>query len=617
MKKIIYAFLCTFYSLNLSSQTFKEILSFHENGEPKEVTYKNDDLKIVKTQEFDPDGNHISEYNFDPSTGKRDGEFFNSGNKGFYKKGLLNCKNCSIVFDEYSDTNFKGDFTNGRPSGKITVYQVTQDQDLRYDQNTSYLLSMEYGERVNYSRYVNTGSYTIKEMMVLFYNEKGNLDGSFQINERTKLFFTNGVLDGFIIKNKENQSVTKDSVFRENKIWKVENSFIKNTGWLKELKWDDMSYPWEFEYEYYNHPKRNTTYRIGRNKEDAVSMYFFGSSNSTPLEPEYPRYQSKFNIGFEVFETKNILENGIYSKRDNSSVLLGDEIDQKIKGEYYKTIYYQIIRSGVMKMTDIFSDFNFLGGHSHEYSVMESVLRKITKTANYVVINLTDFIEFIEYTVLKHSHINRIWIRDGEKYRDIEDVFKELKLREEYLESKEEQNRIKKNQINKDNLLSFLIKNHLQCPDEISQTNNYESISSYLKIEPLEIENKISEIKDWFFGDNTSTKSNNFSLQKGELFKRTGYNRDGKYDGVVFRLDLIKHPKWGRKKKWKKWRWKPIFKKYSFIRIEYIFEHGEFNVRLLEPTSDCVIKSRLLEEDYYYDTYEESGGAWDCPEDSY
>ena len=98
MKKIIYAFLCTFYSLNLSSQTFKEILSFHENGEPKEVTYKNDDLKIVKTQEFDPDGNHISEYNFDPSTGKRDGEFFNSGNKGFYKKGLLNCKNCSIVF---------------------------------------------------------------------------------------------------------------------------------------------------------------------------------------------------------------------------------------------------------------------------------------------------------------------------------------------------------------------------------------------------------------------------------------------------------------------------------------------------------------------------------------
>jgi len=46
----------------------KEVREYHDNGKEKTVFYKNDDLQVVKTQEFDFHGNILSSYNVDPIT---------------------------------------------------------------------------------------------------------------------------------------------------------------------------------------------------------------------------------------------------------------------------------------------------------------------------------------------------------------------------------------------------------------------------------------------------------------------------------------------------------------------------------------------------------------------
>ena len=46
-----------FSSIELKAQTFKEKVEFYENGQPKTEIVKNNDLIIVRKNEFDINGN--------------------------------------------------------------------------------------------------------------------------------------------------------------------------------------------------------------------------------------------------------------------------------------------------------------------------------------------------------------------------------------------------------------------------------------------------------------------------------------------------------------------------------------------------------------------------------
>ena len=236
-------------SILFSQDLLKEEDSFYENGKPEVVTYKNFDLEIVKRETYSPSGKLLSSYNYDPKTGKRDGDFTDLDNKGYYNQGVLNCDDYTFAIDgntyDGTGTFWNGKIKNGRPVGEIRVYKITEKlevADTQLDTELSYYASLDAGRRVNLYRAVYRSlGYKTDNISKLFYDEDGHLEGKQKINNLTDLYYSNGYLKGIVIKNEENLNKAKDSVFRENKIWKIENKFIKNKGTYLGYVFDELS----------------------------------------------------------------------------------------------------------------------------------------------------------------------------------------------------------------------------------------------------------------------------------------------------------------------------------------------------------------------------------------
>ena len=244
MKYLINLSICItllFQSNNLYSQSLKEVIEFHENGQPNFENVKNLDFKITRVNTYDINGKLIEFTTYNPDTGIKDGEFKQGSNKGFYDNGKLNCQYCTIVTEEgyNSQIVFEGEFKNGKPYGKIKVYSLVEKTRLQSDSYTSYLLSLNMNRRINYSTYVGTGLYDKEKIYDLYFNEKGRLEGDFKISNYTNIIFKNGQIQELYTLNEQNKSIYKDSIGRNFKILKIENRYHKNIGWLDKLSWND------------------------------------------------------------------------------------------------------------------------------------------------------------------------------------------------------------------------------------------------------------------------------------------------------------------------------------------------------------------------------------------
>lgn len=231
MKKII-MLTFAFLPFVVFGQLLKEVKSLHENGNPEEIVFKNQDLEIVSIETYNKDKTLASRYNYDPLTKKVNGEFYSKVkvgdleyvNKGTYNQNVLS----SDQFTQfYGRQIIKGKIVSGLPVGQHKVFNFVSKSYQQYDKSSSRALSRKFGENVNY--YVNVESGEFKEEFVcnLNFNDAGLLDGKHVINPYTTLYFENGSINGIIIKNEENKAITKDSIFVGNKIWKRNNEFIK------------------------------------------------------------------------------------------------------------------------------------------------------------------------------------------------------------------------------------------------------------------------------------------------------------------------------------------------------------------------------------------------------
>ena len=95
MKKYLLT-IAIFLKFSVNAQSFTEILEFWDNGGKKKEVVKNLDLQLIRENEYDIFGYLISQKNYDPSTKKLNGEFFNEDFKGNYDQGKLNCSNCKL-----------------------------------------------------------------------------------------------------------------------------------------------------------------------------------------------------------------------------------------------------------------------------------------------------------------------------------------------------------------------------------------------------------------------------------------------------------------------------------------------------------------------------------------
>ena len=153
-------FLGTFFYSFGQSNTLKEVRDYHDNGNEKTVYYKNADLEVVKTLEFDYKGKVLSSYNIDPITKKYHGEFIDVPNSGSYDQGKMTCESCYLAVTNktnptiYNSLVMKGDFIDGKPSGSIAVYDVS-DKDIRNcyenrDPLLEHLLEFPVVQRIRY-----------------------------------------------------------------------------------------------------------------------------------------------------------------------------------------------------------------------------------------------------------------------------------------------------------------------------------------------------------------------------------------------------------------------------------------------------------------------------------
>ncbi len=285
-------------------QTIKEDLEFYDNGQSRVQIYKNMDLETVKRNTFDAKGKLLSSFNYDPETGLKDGEFVEGPNKGFFEQGEINCNDCVISLNGLT---FKGNFKKGRPFGNVEVSQYTEKVSYSEDPTTSYLLST-YNKRpmVYFSSY-GTGIYELQKRIKLNYNDNGFLEGKQEINDLTTLTFQNGVMTEILVLNEENKSIAKDSINRDQKIWKIDNKYYKNNGFIGPLYWSESS-PFTIVGRGYDEiepsPFHNEDFGDGGGHNYDEFTYFGGPVSVT--DDRYPV------IGIDYFSPTYLDESGIY-----------------------------------------------------------------------------------------------------------------------------------------------------------------------------------------------------------------------------------------------------------------------------------------------------------------
>ena len=272
MKKLFTSLVLIFFPLVLFSQTLKETTKFFSNGKPMFVDYKDmETLKKVKTDIFNENGTLIFSVNFNEN-GKMDGEFYDLVNKGFFKNGVLTCYDCMLVSSnkpnvysynwDMQDTELIfADIIKGKFSGKVVKKRRIESTRSFVDWDAS-RNAVSAGAPIWYRevRTLRTGDYNESDVYTVNYNTNGLLDGVIHYSDR-EVYVENGLTRGFVIRDSNG---VRDSIFNNNKIWKVNYKYIKNDGYVM------FNYPLvETDYEwhrYKNENRRSSSFSRSSNK---------------------------------------------------------------------------------------------------------------------------------------------------------------------------------------------------------------------------------------------------------------------------------------------------------------------------------------------------------------
>lgn len=302
--RLFFKILILFPSLLFSQELLEERISYWENGKKMTVNFKNYDFEIVRIEQYSPDGELVSSFNYNPKTGRKNGDFINGDNKGFYNEGVLNSDNYTFTVDynEYngSGTFWNGKIVNGRPVGDVIVYQIRNLFKEIGIEETSY--PMDSSDYLNFYRSKYLGLGLIRYgLSKLFYNESGELEGKHIINRSVNLYFDKGDITGLTIKNERNPNVARDSVFKKNKVWKVFNRFVKNNSIYSSLEWNEFE-PYSIDFGAFEYEETYDglweNYRLSRNGYLNLSdLGYFNSSNSD-MKPS-SGYETVAYSGFE------------------------------------------------------------------------------------------------------------------------------------------------------------------------------------------------------------------------------------------------------------------------------------------------------------------------------
>lgn len=241
--------------LGFGQKLLKEITKTFNNGQPMFIDYLEvENLKKVKNEIYNINGELIFSVNYNPISGLPEGEFFDKKNKGFFKNGELTCYDCILVeenipsvfsynFDNQNTKIVRGNVINGRYEGKIEEYGYRERTISQVDWNSTrrYIaagLPLGFRDLKTYG----TGDFIRLDSKFYNYNSNGMIDGWHELNDwyigepsslnskTAKAKYVNGVIESFI--SYDNVGNVVDSLSNNNELWKINYKWKKNDGHL-------------------------------------------------------------------------------------------------------------------------------------------------------------------------------------------------------------------------------------------------------------------------------------------------------------------------------------------------------------------------------------------------
>ena len=478
MKNKILLLLVSFCVFQSNGQDLlKEITKTFENGKPMFIDYlEMEDLKKVKTEIFNESGTLIFSVQFNKDTGKYDGEFYDLINKGYFKDGVLNCNNCMLVeankpsvytynHDRQNTLVTKGNVVNGRLTGKVERYTLHEGTYSKIDwESTRKYVAAGAGSGFRDVKTYRTGQFNKTQLPTFNYNSNGVLDGEqifkYKNGEmsRLKLNFENGIVTSKVSYDKNNLII--DSLFNENKIWKINKKFVKNNGFIvfSGLKYRKNSFEGYIDYkitnssivmiggvqnidggcipqinrkeEYKNNFFDTGGIKWGLNTDGLYSGFSQTGSNYTKTTEKDPEWN---NIGLHkgvyvgsrvafVSVLYNLLINDIIKDPvfgggwGEEFYLFFNELNQKYEGNYFKQFLkvksfrelykrLRIRQLDLMQVNDhVISFSNYLKGYKEslkkDFKEISEVLVYNQKSSKY---DKVDFDKLIELSIEKEA----------------------------------------------------------------------------------------------------------------------------------------------------------------------------------------------------------------------
>lgn len=613
---ILFIFQLSFSQTIDKSNLLKEIDETHDNGKPKKVDYKNFDLEVVLTETYDESGDITSSYQLNPETGKRNGEFFNfplnnlypegfknyngsfdfenPKNVGEYDEGvLIKCDNCTFYMygesgeyynSDYSSSKliYTGDVYGGRLIGNVSVYKLYESTTTVKNEHGSRIFSQDLGRPV--TLYMETGSgMWSKQFYYSFSFDKNGLvdDGeikfyrNFDENSLSKIVYKNNVVSE-IINYKGTQTEPKDSIVRSNKLWKIDNKFVKNKGWYLGPRFDPLDIDrfvssidnfseytdyekFEDGYIFYNSDcESNSRYSEYDYcyKSSIGNLVFFGSENSQIEDSDidgyfryYPngRFYSDYGDGgqdiysfFDLIKYDNLDSNGIYTYYNNGhdSSLIKQFLSKKFFKEFLENFSLNDIfkKNGVYtNKIDVQYDLDQINSFNTSENEILNFIRvySVYKQKDEIVLeNISTFNENL--ITIKESltqQLNSFPDFNNEKYFKLKYQIKTIydKLMDDFMNllfKQQDENFEISFKWSKD-LIKKFFQNNSDC-----DLNNFEYIVGFIKNYP----NVFSDTDKFF---NYQLKWENIRLENNEIFFGKNSSCDYSLEEINVKIDCL------------------------------------------------------------------------------
>ena len=555
-------------------QDFKEIMSFHENGNPRFIVYKNQDLKIIRKEIFDENKNILSRFSFDPETGKTNGPFFEIltvgylviENIGTFSQGLLNCDNFCRVFG--NSHMVIGEYSSGVSVGEHYVYKFKRVfSKAEFDQH-GYDLRQDgihvYGKE-NYVK--NPSSIYVYEdrSIILNFNSNGLLSGDLDIPPNKYLSYENGDLTGFYFLNKENLQTVSDSVFPKSKIIIKNRKYLKNNYPSVYVQYDPFNRPFNFymvsEEEYIEGSKWGKHEYEGEKIFDRKKLFNADTIESLhkiktfqyQYQNHYVDYNKKNNLlnGYGIFEHNN------YSIWDSLMPLVnykdrfGNELNEDDKEDNIEITY---------KLK--YAVTNYLNSLSSNSQITVYDIPNWAKINYYELseafsVNWVDYEDFFNLIFNNNTTIKDIYIHgkiDEQNFifslkKLVNRSFEERKRKEEEeRKRKEEEERKRKEELDKQIKLSklrakidsqYLIKRVNECYNYTSIINKISKKS--MVFTPLEFDGRSLILNQRYYSDKIVKKSKTYEVAYKK--KSFGIDIQGSHISSKDSLKFINHLK--------------------------------------------------------------------------